>query len=186
MPARPKQRKKKPFAPQSALKYPRTMSRLWTYAKRRMAYSICTVIVLCVFFSRYMEEIRKWRAEQRRIAARPSNKLRQRKCRKLKKIQARIARLRECRARLAQDIAQLQAKITRKAFYLRTHATDHAGHIDGWTAATPKTDAELKAESWSRRYRAAYAQSAAEKVRITELMAKQQAKPLVQPRTITL
>jgi hypothetical protein len=188
MPARPLQRKKKPFKLQRDLKYTRTMSRLRTYAKRRWAHGITTVIVLCTFLSRYMAELREWRAEQRRIAARPANKLRQRRHRKLKKIQARIARLQERRTQLTQEIAQLQECIRVKEWHLRTKATAQKGHVDGWQSAgkTPMTEAELEALSYSRRYIDAYLMAVAERRRIESAMQAQRDKSIVPAKLITL
>lgn len=182
-PARPLQLKKKPYKAQRELKHPRHLYTLRTYAKRRKAYAISYLIVLCTFFSRYLPELRAWRKEQRKIQARPGNKARQRKHRKLVRLTARISRLQERRAQLADQIAQLQERIQIKQWHLRKHATVHDGHMSGWNAVVPWTEAEMRAQSYSQRFIRAYLESVAEHKRINDLVAAQQ-KPTVQHKAI--
>ena len=185
MPALPVRRSNKPFKPQRELKNPRTHAKLRTYAKRRASYNASAALVLAMFMVHYLPELRAWREERWRKAGLPNKKMWMRRHRRRLKIEARIVRLEVRRTELAAQIVVLEERVRQKALNLRKHATDHQGHVDGWTVAVPVADAELKSLSWSRRYREAYAQSAVEKVRMLATMARQQT-PVVQPATIKL
>ena len=184
-PAIPIRRRARPFLPQNQLRYPRTQSKLRTYAKRRLQHGICTVIVLCMFMLRYLPELREWRAERRRIAARHGNMLRQRRFRKRKKYLLRIARLTARHAKLAAQIAVLMERIRVREYHQRRNAKEHQGTVDGFGAAIPMDAAQLKALHFSLRYRIAYCEAVAQKAHWTAVMQKQST-PVVQPRTIQL
>jgi hypothetical protein len=185
MPAIPSRRRAKPFAPQSALKHPRTFAKLRRYAKRRASYNASAALVLCMFMLRYLPELREWRAERRRIAARHGNMLRQRRFRKRKKYLLRIARLTARHAKLAAQIAVLMERIRVREYHQRRNAKEHQGTVDGFGAAIPMDAAQLKALHFSLRYRIAYCEAVAQKAHWTAVMQKQST-PVVQPRTIQL
>jgi hypothetical protein len=184
MPALPLRRKAKPFKSQSTLKNPRTHSKLRTYAKRRLQYGIATVIVLCIFLSRYLPELRAWRKDQQRDAARPGNKLRKRRQRARQKLLAKQARLAERLAQCASKIAQAEERMRIKELNLRRHGTKHAGFLRGWTATEDLSPEEAK--TWAKRYVLGFNEARAERQRVTVLMAAQQSKTVVQPTTIKL
>ena len=184
-PAIPNRRKATPYLPQNQLKKPRTQAVLRQYAKKRAAYNASAALVFCIYISYYLPAIREWRKEQRRIAARPANKLRQRKHRQLVRLLARIARLEERRAQLAIEIAQYKERVRLKAWHLRKRATAQAGFSEGWTATSPLSEAELKAQSYSRRFIDAYLGAVAERQLVEAAMNKQQT-PVIQTATIKL
>jgi hypothetical protein len=185
MPARGFQHHPKPFKPQRDLKHPRTHSTLRTYAKRRAAYNAVTVVVLCIFISRFLPELRAWQAEQRRIAARSGNKKRQRRHRRLVKLNARIARIQTRRTKLGTEIAALEERVRVGELNLRKHATVQDGFKQGWTAEVPMAESELKAQSYSRRFIDAYLGAVAERKRVEDAMEAQR-KPVSQPTVIRL
>jgi hypothetical protein len=98
--------------------------------------------------------------------------------RKRKKAEKKAARHLEIVAEKAARALSRAVREEKKACDMRKHATAQAGFVAGWSAVVPQTDQELKALSWSRRYREAYAHGAAEKRRSQELMAAQQREPL--------
>ena len=185
-PAIPSRLKATPYKPQRELKHKRTHAVLRVYARKRAAFAAMKLLVLCIFIAHYLPDIRAWRKEQRRIAARHGNKRRQRKHRKLQRLLARIAKLETKRTQLRAEIAQYEERIRLKEWHARKHATEAAGFRDGWTAATPTSEAELKALSYARRYISGYMRAVAEKTRVTALMAAQQAKVIAQPKPIAL
>ena len=88
--------------------------------------------------------------------------------------------IREARA------AHRVARQDKRALDLRKHATQHAGWLAGFTTMTPQTKAELKAQSWAKRYREAYAEGRAERQRCDTLLIQQQAQTTPVPVTIRL
>jgi hypothetical protein len=105
--------------------------------------------------------------------------------RKKKKAEAKAARHIVLMAEKAARDARRVARQQKKALDLRKRGTAQAGFTAGWLAVAPQTDEELKALSWAKRYREAYAHGASEKRRCQELMEVQE-KALPQPNTITL
>jgi hypothetical protein len=185
MPAIPARRSNKPFKPQSELKRKRTHARLRVYAKRRNQYNASAALVLCMFIVHFLPQIREWRKQQQRIAARPGNKLRQRRHRKLQRILLRIAKLEMKRTELRAEIVTVEERVRVEAWQARKHATAQNGFAMGWSATSPVTEAELKAQSYAKRFITAYLGAVAERKRVEAVMAKQST-PTVQPATITL
>jgi len=132
------------------------------------------------------------RASARRASARRASLKRHFKSKEVRRVTA--WRKRKKAARHLEIVAQKAARALRravreekKACDMRKHATAQAGFVVGWSAVVPQRDEELKARSWSRRYREAYAHGAAEKRRCQELMAAQQRTALqLTPATIQL
>jgi hypothetical protein len=124
--------------------------------------------------------------EERRIAARPGNRRRQRKHRLLVKRRIREAK-RAAKLEIKAAIkARRDEREAKRQWRLRKNATAHQGTVDGFGAVTPMDDAQMQALSYSRRYRTAYLEAAAEKRRWLAAMAKQQAPPSQPPRIIRL
>jgi hypothetical protein len=73
-------------------------------------------------------------------------------------------------AEKAERDARRVARQEKNALDLRKHGTAQAGFVAGWQAVVPQTDEELKALSWSKRYREAYTRGAVEKRSNQELM----------------
>jgi hypothetical protein len=95
-------------------------------------------------------------------------------------------------AKRATNKAEREARDTRriarqekKALDLRKHATERQGFCDGYNAAAPKTEAELKTQSWAKRYREGYAKGRAEKQRVDALLTQQQQARLT-PSPVTI
>ena len=83
--------------------------------------------------------------------------------------------------------ARRVARQEKKALDLRKHATERQGFCDGYNSAAPKTEAELKAQSWAKRYREAYAKGRAEKQRCDLVLEQEAARRLTAaPLTIRL
>jgi hypothetical protein len=185
MPALPKRKKNKPFKEQSELRSPRTMAKLRTYSKRRAAYANMQLLCFLTFFTYFHETLWHLWKEDVKIKARPGNRRRQARHRKLQRILLRIARLQERRAQLAAQISVLEARVTKRSLNLRKHATAHQGTVDGFGAATSMDEVQLKALHFSLRYRIAYCEAVAQKAHWTAVMQKQST-PVVQPATIKL
>jgi hypothetical protein len=88
-------------------------------------------------------------------------------------------------AKRAANKAEKEARDARRvvrqekqALDLRKHATERQGFCDGYNSTAPLSDAELKAQSWAKRYREAYAEGRAEKQRVDLLLEHEAAKRL--------
>ena len=106
--------------------------------------------------------------------------------RKRKKAEAKAARHAVLMAEKAARDARRVARQEKKALDLRKHATERQGFCDGYNTAASKTDAELKAQSWAKRYREAYARGCAEKQRVDALLLAQPTRLTPAPVTIQL
>lgn len=106
--------------------------------------------------------------------------------RKRKKAEARAARHLEIVAEKAARAQRRAVREEKKACDLRKHATERQGFVDGYNAAAPKTDAELKAQSWANRYREGYAKGRAEKLRVDALLLAERWRYTPAPVTIQL
>ena len=185
-PAIPKRKKNVPYAPQAQLKKPRTHAVLRRYAKRRAEYAAMQSLCFLTFYLYFHQTLwQLWRDEVK-AAARPGTKRRVRRFRKRKKILARIYRIQEQRTKLREQIATLQERIRLKAFYLRRQATQQHGFSEGWTAVVPKTEAELKALSFSGRFIVAYLGAVTERQRVNMVVTKQNKPAAPRPVTIKL
>jgi hypothetical protein len=119
------------------------------------------------------------KVEHRKAAARRAMRKRRFKAKEVRRVQKYRAK-KKAEAKTARHVVLMAEKAARalrcavreekKACDMRKHATAQAGFVAGWSAVVPQTDEELKALSWSRRYREAYAHGAAEKRRCQELM----------------
>jgi hypothetical protein len=117
---------------------------------------------------------------------RHKDKLRQRKHRKVVKQREREVKRQVKLAKSAARQKVVEEKQRLKDWQLRKHATAHQGTIDGFGAATPLDETQLKALSFSMRYRTAYLEAAAEKQQWLAAMSAQQNTPTVQPVVIKL
>src|SRR5579864_1890871 len=176
--------KARPFKRQQELKHKRTASRLRVYAGRRASYLKMKLLVLAVFILHYQPQLDALRREQRRVAARPGNVLRKRLQRTREKLLKKQTRLQERMVKVKAKLTAAEERMRVRDFHLRTKATAQCGTVEGFGAETPLDEAQLKALSYSRRYREAYLDAVAEKRRWLVAMAKQNAKPLAQPRAI--
>jgi hypothetical protein len=93
-----------------------------------------------------------------------------------KKKEAKAARTAENKRLKTERVERRAIREAKKALDLRKHATQHAGFIEGFQTKTPQSDSELKAMSWSQRYRTGYSEGAAEKRRY-EAILNQYARP---------
>jgi len=103
-----------------------------------------------------------------------------------KKAEKKAARHTVLMAEKAARDARRVARQEKKACDLRKHATERQGFVDGYTTITPQTDAELKALSWAKRYREGYAKGRAEKERVNDLLAAEQARYATTPAPATI
>ena len=137
------------------------------------------------------------RADARRTSARKAMRKRRRtlerknirhvqEWRAKKKTEKKAARHIVLMAEKAARDARRVARQEKKALDLRKHATQRQGFCDGYNSAAPKTDAELKAQSWAKRYRIGYAEGCAEKQRVDALLLAQQSRLTPAPVTIQL
>jgi hypothetical protein len=85
----------------------------------------------------------------------------------------------------ARDIRRV-ARQEKKALDLRKHATQRQGFCDGYNAAAPMTEAQLKGLSYAKRYRIGYAEGRAEKQRVDVLLLAQRSRLTPTPVTIQL
>ena len=149
-------------------------------AERRLERTKMKSLCLCVFLLHFAPALHELYVLPRK---RHTDKLRQRRWRKKKKINLSIAKLEAKRAKVAQEISALEEKIRIKELKRRKRLTVPQGTQDGWIAAeNPKTDIELKNSGYRGPYRQAYLAAVAEKLHWLELMTKQQKQtPMAQP-----
>lgn len=142
-----------------------------------------------------LERGEKKSAERRKAIARRAMRKRRFKAKEVRRVQ-RYRKKKKAEAKAVHHIVLMAEKAARdarrvarqekKALDLRKHATERQGFCDGYNSGAPKTEAELKAQSWTKRYREAYAQGACEKRRCQELMEAQQKPATPAPITIQL
>lgn len=135
------------------------------------------------------------KVERRKAAARRAMRKRRFKAKEVRRVQ-RFRKKKKAEAKavhhavlMAEKAARDTRRIARqekKALDLRKHATERQGFCDGYNSAVPKTEAELKAQSWAKRYRIGYASGRAEKQRVDALLFTQQTRPTPAPATIRL
>ncbi len=106
--------------------------------------------------------------------------------RKKKKAETKAARHAVLMAEKAARDTRRIARQEKRASDLRKHATERQGFCDGYNSVAPKTETELKAQSWAKRYREGYAKGRAEKQRVDALLLAQQSRPTPAPVTIQL
>jgi hypothetical protein len=137
----------------------------------------------------------KKRVNARRASARRAMRKRRFKAKEVRRIQ-RFRKKKKAEAKAARHIVLMAEKAARdarrvarqqkKALDLRKHATERQGFCDGYNSGAPKTEAELKALSWAKRYRIGYAEGRAEKQRVDALLLAQQVRLTSAPVTIQL
>jgi hypothetical protein len=135
------------------------------------------------------------KVERRKTAARRAMRKRRFKAKEVRRVQ-RFRKKKKAEAKAARHIVLMAEKAARdmrriarqekKALDLRKHATERQGFCDGYNSAAPNTDAELKAQSWAKRYREGYAKGRAEKQRVDALLLAQQSRLIPAPVTIQL
>lgn len=103
-----------------------------------------------------------------------------------KKAEKKAARHAVLMAEKAARDARRVARQEKKALDLRKHSTQRQGFCDGYNSAAPKSEAELKAQSWAKRYREGYAKGRAEKQRVDALLTQQQARPTPTAAPVTI
>jgi hypothetical protein len=106
--------------------------------------------------------------------------------RKKKKAEQKAARPAVLMAEKAARDARRVARQEKHACDLRKHATQRQGFVDGYNTMTPQTKPELKAQSWAKRYREAYAQGRTERQRCDVLLAQQQQAAQTTPSPVTI
>ena len=135
------------------------------------------------------------KAERRKASARRAMRKRRFKAKEVRRVQRyrKKKKAEKKAARHAVLMAEKAARDTRrvarqekKALNLRKHATERQGFCDGFNSAMPKTEVELKTQSWAKRYREAYANGRAEKQRVDTLLLAQQQTARPAPVTIHL
>ncbi len=155
-------------------------------AERRLERTKMKSLCLSVFLLHFAPALHERYVLPRK---RHTDKLRQRRWRKKKKIHLRIAKLEAKRAKVAQEISALEEKMRIKELKRRKRLTASQGTQDGWFAAeNPKTDVELKDAGYRGPYRQAYLAAVKDKLHWLAAMAKQQQQaPMAQsPRLIRL
>lgn len=183
MPAHPKRLKAKPFKSQRELKHPRTKATLRKYAKRRAEYAAMKCLVLSVFLLHVAPALHAINKAEAKERDRHLNMLRQRVCRKRKKLLARKARI---EARMLKVKAKLDTALERARIHemhCRRHATAHAGFLAGWNSTSDMSPEEAK--TWAKRYVTAFAEARAGRAKL-EAQMDEQRKPVIQPTTIKL
>ena len=135
------------------------------------------------------------KVEHRKAAARRAMRKRRFKAKEVRRVQkyrakkkaeAKAARHAVLMAEKAARDARRVARQEKKALNLRKHATERQGFCDGYNSAAAKTESELKAKSWAKRYREGYARGRAEKQRVDALLLAQQSRYTPAPVTIQL
>lgn len=183
MPALPKRLKNKPFKPSSQLKHKRTHATLRKYAKRRAEYAAMKSLCLCVFLLHFAPALHDMHITEVRERERHMSKLRQRVCRKRKKLVARKARIEERMLKVKAKLEAAHERILLREVHLRRHATAHAGFLAGWNSTSDMSSEEAK--TYTKRYVRAFIEARTERARIESLMNTQR-KPVTQPVTIRI